>query len=339
MQSRRDFLMKMALATSGLVIPMNIFASFKDKFGEILPLRRLGKTGEKVTMLGLGGFHIGEPEEKEAQKIIELAIEKGIRFFDNAYAYHMGESEKRYGKYLIPKYRDQIFLMTKSGATDYKTAKAQLEESLRRMNTDHVDLWQMHSLTNPTDVDNRINNGVLKAVEEALKEKKIRYAGFTGHNSPRAMLHILEQTKGSGLFSTTQMPVNVVDSFSNPSFIQHVMPELLKQEIGILGMKSLADGRFFTNKIRNSKQLWTTETPVIPNYLSVEEATKFAFSMPISSLMVGTENINYLEEKIDFVKSFNSLSEEQRGDLVAKVTDYPMLKEVEYYKKDRDYIL
>lgn len=339
MQSRREFLMKMAMLTSGVMLPWPSILSQKDKFGAILPYRKLGNTGEKITMLGLGGFHIGQPSEAEAQAMIEKAIEKGIRFFDNAHDYHKGESEKRYGKFLVPKYRDEVFIMTKSGAKDYKTAKEELERSLSRMKTDQVDLWQLHSLKNPEDVDSRINNGVLKAVEEALKEKKIRYAGFTCHNSPRAMLRMLEQTQGSGLFSTAQMPINVIDAYSDPSFINHVLPQLNKQNIAVLGMKSLADGRFFEKKLRFGREIWQTETPLIPDVISVEEAIQFAWTMPISSLIVGTDNVSMLEEKIEFVKRMSQVDEEYRKNLLAKISDYPLLKKVEYYKKDRDYSL
>ncbi|MGQ1786442.1 MULTISPECIES: aldo/keto reductase [unclassified Saccharicrinis] len=339
MQSRREFLLKMALLSAGLAVPIAVHAKREDKYGELLPLRKLGNTGENVTMLGLGGFHIGQPPEQEAQRIIETAIEKGIRFFDNAHNYWKGESEVRYGKFLTPKFRDDVFIMTKTGAGDYRTAKEELERSLTRMKIDQVDLWQLHSLKDPIDVDNRIKNGVLKAVEEALKEKKIRYAGFTCHNSPRAMLRMLEQTGNSGLFSTAQMPINVIDAYSNPSFIQHVLPSLNKHNMGVLGMKSLADGRFFKNKVRFGKEIWNIESPLIPDYISVEEAIQFAWTMPISSLIVGPDNVDMLNEKIDFVTRMGKVNEEYRQKLIAKITDYPLLKKVEYYKKDRDYTL
>ena len=332
MQSRRDFLSSMSMLTAGLMLPWNAFGASKDKFGQILPLRKLGKTGEKVTMLGIGGYHIGWTEEKDAQAVIELAINSGIRFFDTAHAYGKGESETRFGKYLIPKYRDEIFLMTKSGATDYKTAKEELELSLKRLKTDQVDLWQLHSLNTPEDSENRINSGVLKAVEEALIEKKIKYAGFTCHQNPNAMLKMLELTK-SGLFSTAQMPVNVLDANSDYSFISSVMPELIKKEYGILAMKTLADGRFFAKKQLKEKTIWETESPVVPDYVSIEEAMQFTWSMPISTLITGAENAQLLQEKIDFAKRLIELKESDRLALISKIDKYPQPAKVEYYKK------
>ncbi|PYV39627.1 MAG: aldo/keto reductase, partial [Acidobacteria bacterium] len=159
MIERREFLKSLAsLSAATVALPA---AEESDRLGKLLPKRTLGRTGVAVTMLGVGGWHIGRMEEPEAQRTIEAALEGGIRFFDNAESYQDGASESRYGRLLTPKYRDIVFLMTKSTATDAATARRHLEESLLRMKTDYVDLWQMHSVTSVEDVDQRIQNGIL----------------------------------------------------------------------------------------------------------------------------------------------------------------------------------
>ncbi|TKG95623.1 aldo/keto reductase [Puteibacter caeruleilacunae] len=333
MANRRDFLQTLALLTSGVMLPWQGKASAEDSIGEILPLRKLGNTGEEVTMLGLGGFHVGWTTLRDAQEVVETAVELGIRFFDTAYSYGKGASELRYGEYLVPKYREQVFIMTKSTAISYATARQELEESLRRMKCDYVDLWQIHSLRSPKDVDGRIQNGVLKLAEEALKEGKAKYIGFTGHQNPYAHLRMLEQAGKSGLFSTVQMPINVVDAGSYDSFIQKVIPQALNYNLGVLAMKTLADGRFFEQKHMKERQVWKTDNPVIPNYMSVEEALRFAWSLPISVLITGAETADLVREKVTFAKRLVNMSEEERLALIAKMAKHVDGKRVEYYKK------
>lgn len=334
---RRNFLKSLAGITAGLMIPYRGFPmggtglSSRDRLGEKLPLRKLGNTGEKVTMLGLGGYHIGWTTEKEAQATIEAAIEGGVRFFDNAESYSDGLSEERYGKYLIPKYRDEIFLMTKTYSTDAKTARKHLEGSLRRLNTDVIDLWQVHTLQNPGDVDKRIDNGVLDVVEEAKKSGKVRYVGFTGHNNPYAHDRMLERTEAS-FFDTCQFPVNVLDAGAEHSFINTLMQKLMDRNTGILAMKTLADGRFFNKKVQQGEVIWDTNNPVVPGQINIEEALSFAWSLPISVLITGAENPQLLREKVSMAKRFEKMSEKERHALVEKVADISNRKEVEYYK-------
>ena len=221
MENRRDFLRTMAGLTAGLMLPVGWgcrnAGPTSDQFGELLTFRKLGTTGEKVTMLGVGGYHVGWTTEKDAQEVIETAIEGGIRFFDTAHSYGKGTSEERYGKYLVPRYRDQIFLMTKSTATDGKSLLEEFELSLKRMGTDRVDLLQIHSLKDPSDVDERISNGVIDAVHSLKESGKARYIGFTGHTSPYAHLRMMERLPEFGGSSTLQMPLNIVDLASEHS--------------------------------------------------------------------------------------------------------------------------
>ena len=191
MIDRRAFLKSMASLTTGILLSSACAESgeeetVSDGLGTLLPTRKFGRTGEAVTMLGVGGWHIGEMSEAEAQKTIETALEGGVRFFDSAESYQGGGSESRLGKLLVPKYRDDVFLMTKTTAPNATKAWEHLESSLTRLNTDQLDLWQMHSVRNPADVDERIDNGILDVMLEAKATGKTRYIGFTGHSIPAA---------------------------------------------------------------------------------------------------------------------------------------------------------
>lgn len=304
----------------------------RDSLGEILPLRRLGRTGELVTILGIGGYHVGWTTERDAQEVLEAALEGGIRFFDTAESYQSGESERRYGKYLVPRYRDQIFLMTKTQGRDAKAAREHLEGSLRRMKTDYLDLWQIHTVMDPDDVDNRLDAGVLEVVMQAREEGKVRYIGFTGHANPEAHMRMLERTESSDPFDTCQMPVNVIDP-SYHSFIEQVLPILQKRNIGLLAMKTLADGRFFGTKPMGDRVLWRTDDPAVPTRLSIRDALHFAWSLPVSVLITGAENASLVREKVDLAKTYAGMSAEDRQALVARVADLAADGAVEYYKR------
>ncbi len=337
--NRRGFLTTLAAGTSGAFLAgcakVEQQVAMSDSLGKVLPTRILGRTGEKVTILGIGGFHVGWTSERDAQEIIEAAIDGGIRFFDTAEGYGDGASEERYGKYLIPKYRDNIFLMTKTQAKDAKTTREHLETSLRRMKTDHLDLWQIHSLRSPEDVDARIDAGVLEVVMKAKEEGKVRYIGITSHTNPEAHLRILEQTEDTDPFDTCQMPVNVIDP-SYHSFIKQVIPELQRRNIGLLAMKTLADGRFFGMKaMPNRGVVWQSEDPAIPARISIRDAMHFAWSLPISVLITGAENASLVREKVDLAKTFSGMSEEERMHLIDRVADLAE-KKVEYFKRPID---
>jgi len=327
----------MAGATAGIMIPWGSSCGGNrirsDKFGELIPLRRLGNTGKDVTMLGLGGYHVGWTTEKDAQAVIETAIEGGIRFFDTAHSYGNGISEERYGKFLIPKYRDQIFLMTKSTATNGEKLKDEFDLSLKRMQSDYVDLLQIHSLTSPEDVDKRLGSGVVDAVLKILSSGKAKHIGFTGHQNPYALLKMTEQFPETHSFSTVQMPINPVDFASEHSFVKQVIPEALEHRLGILAMKTLADGRFFNRKEVNGQVSWETDSPAIPDHLSVKDALFFSWSLPISVLITGAENVTLLKEKLKLAKEFVSMSEEERAALLVKVEQVPDREGIEGYKK------
>jgi len=331
MADRRTFLKSLAGATAGITLSGTTQAGTdnRDRLGEVLPKRKLGRTNEFVTMLGTGGYHVGWTTERDAQEVIEASLEGGVRFFDTAESYADGTSEMRYGKYLTPKYRDLIFLMSKTMGKDAKTVREHLEGTLRRLNTDHLDLYQVHSIFTPEDVDSRIELGVLEVLLKAREEGKIKYLGFTGHQNPFAHARMLERTKESDIFDTVLMPVNVLDQ-TYYSFIQKIMPKALERNMGILAIKSLADGRFFAKKEQAG---WTSDDPLIPNYLSIKEAMYFVWSLPISVLISGNENATFMREKIALARAFSKLTEEQKTLLIAKVKTISLTGEVEYYKK------
>jgi len=330
MKSRRSTLKSLAALTAGLLVPTKgISAGFqapRDRFGELLPQRLLGKTGEKVTMLGVGGAHIARCDEKTAEAQIECAIEGGIRFFDTAYNYGGGKSEERYGKFLLPKYRDVAFIMTKTTATTGKEVQQQLETSLRRMKLDYVDLWQIHSVNSPNDVDNRIEQEVLEVFRKAKESGKARYIGFTGHRDFNAHKQMLKRTNE---LETCQMPINCFDP-NYKSFINNVLPTLVERDMGVLAMKTLSNGGFFGGQTHFSGG----DNPrLVPNILSVREAIHFVWSLPVSTLITGANDVPMLQEKIDLARSFKKMDEQSRMKLVERVgnADYSGQK-VEFYK-------
>ena len=307
--------------SAGVLLPT---ASNAAKNGDELPRRRLGRTDEQVTMLGLGGWHLGRMSERDAQEAVEVAMAGGIRFYDSAESYQSGGSERYLGRFLTPQYRDQVYMMTKTTARSGRDARKHLEASLRRMNTDYLDLWQIHAIMSPQDVDGRIANGILDVAEQAVKEGKTRHIGFTGHNDPAAHRHMLSATD---IFQTVQMPINVAD-VSYKSFVRTVLPKLVDRDIGIIAMKTLANGGFFGGSNHGQHG---NKPRVVPNRISIRDALYFAWSLPISVLVTGPDNIEQLQEKIDLAHSFTALSEEERGTLIESVADMAG-RQVEFYK-------
>lgn len=335
---RRRFLRSLAGITTGILLPSSTYAKsnkankakttekekLSDRLGELLPKRLLGRPGESVTMLGVGGWHIGRMSERDAQTTIEAALEGGVRFFDSAESYQSGGSESYLGRFLTPKYRDVVYIMTKTTARDKAGAMRHLEGSLRRLATDYLDLWQVHAIDNPEDVDERIKGGILDAMLEAQKSGKVRHIGFTGHTQPSAHQRMLEKTD---IFQTCQMPINLAD-MSYQSFIKGVLPILVERKIGVLAMKTMANGGFFGGQEHGQHG---NNPKVVPDRVSVAEAIHFAWSLPISTLITGPDNAEMMKEKIALARSFVALDEKQRQALVLKVADMAG-KRVEFYK-------
>ncbi len=334
---RRDFLKSLAGLTAGMMLPMtgrpleaamaspeNPNRIVKDRMGELLPQRKFGNSGEYITMLGLGGAHIARMSDAEAEKTIEKAIEGGVRFFDNAESYGSGEGERKYGRFLTPKYRDIAFIQSKTTARDGKTARQHLEGTLNRMKTDYLDLYYIHAVTSPSDVDGRLKNGVLDVLLEAKSSGKIKHIGFSGHSDYKANMRMLETTD---MMEACQMPINAFDP-NYKSFINNVLPLLVEKGIAPVAMKTLANGGFFGGTSHFSHG---SNPRIVPAVLSVQEAVHFSWSMPISTIVTGADDSKMLEEKIGLAKSFKKMDEKQRQQLVEKVANFDG-KLVEFYK-------
>lgn len=284
-------------------------------------------------MLGLGGFHVGWTSEALAQATIEAALEEGVRFFDTAESYGDGTSESRYGKYLVPRFREKIFLMTKTTAKDARAAREHLDGSRRRLGADVIDLWQMHALESAADVDARIEAGVLDVFLEARKSGAVRHLGFTGHATPQAHLRLIERY-GLGMpFAACQMPVNPVDAASPHSFVKSVISKIVGGVPGVLAMKTLADGRFFAKKTVNENVEWETDNPVVPASLSIEDCLFFAWSLPVSVVITGAEKPEYIRDKAVACRTFQALNEADRQALVRRAAKFAAEGRVEYYKR------
>lgn len=327
MSDRRRFLATVGALLAAAGLPSARVAGAAagaDRLGDVLPTRRLGRTGRDVTMLGLGGWHIGRMSERDAQATIEAALEGGVRFFDTAESYQDGLSETRLGKFLTPRYRDVVFLMTKTTAKDAETARRHLDESMRRLKVEQLDLWQMHAVTDAGDVDSRIEQGVLDVILEAKASGKVRHIGFTGHARPAAHQRVLERTDR---FEVCQMPINLADP-SYQSFIEGVVPKAVERQMGVLAMKTLANGGFFGGSQHGEHG---DNPKLVPDRVSIAEAIRFVWSLPVSVLITGPDDPAQLREKIALARSFAPLDESGRASLVKRVADLAG-RTVEYYK-------
>jgi uncharacterized protein len=287
-----------------------------------IPLRPLGTTGVNVSMLCLGGFHISVPPEEEATRIIHTAIDQGITFMDNAWEYADNESERRMGVALAQDgYREKVFLMTKNCAHDRTAANSmvKLEESLRRLQTDYLDLWQIHEVTFPDDPDRIFApGGAAEAMLRAKEEGKVRFIGFTGHKSPAIFRRMLS----AGFpWDTLQMPVSVLDANFN-SFQTEIMPIAQEQGIGVIGMKSLAAGHLF-------------DDPALD--ITAEEAIRYALSQPIASLCTGIDSMAILEQNLRIGREFVPMTAEEQAAAVDKVFHHAWAGQHEPFKTSFDF--
>ncbi len=269
-----------------------------------IPYRDLGSTGEKVSAIGLGGWHIGlkRVSEKLSMKIIRAAIDRGINFMDNSWDYNEGASEIRMGKALRDGYRDKVFLMTKIDGRSQKEATRQLEQSLKRLKTDYIDLVQHHEILRYEDPYRIFDKeGANAALLKAKKAGKVRYIGFTGHKDPHIHLQMLQVAREYGFkFDTAQMPLNVMDAHFR-SFAKLVVPELVKEKIGVLGMKPMANGIILKSK---------TVTPI--------ECLHYALNLPTSVVITGIDSMKILDQAFEAARSFHALTDQELSKLLAK---------------------
>ena len=292
--------------------------------GSEMQYRQLGTTGEKVSAIGLGGWHLSMPklEEKEAIRIIHTAVDRGVTFMDNSWDYFNGQSEVRMGTALRREgYRKRVFLMTKIDGRTKKEAGKQLEQSLERLQTDCIDLVQHHEVLRFEDPDRIFaEDGAMEALIEAREAGKLRYIGFTGHKDPRVHLYMLEVARQNGFhFDTAQMPLNVMDAHFR-SFAKLVVPELVKEGVGVLAMKTLANGSVLKSN---------TVTPI--------EALHYALNLPTSVVITGVDNMKILEQALEAVRTFQPFTPEELDALLAQTAKAGSRGEFEPFKTSSIY--
>ena len=283
-----------------------------------MPMRRLGRAGVEVSLIGLGGWHLGFKyiDDELSIRIIRSAIDNGINFMDNCWDYNEGASEIRMGRALRDGYRERAFVMTKIDGRTKQDAAKQLDESLKRLQMDHIDLVQHHEILRYED-PHRIfdENGANAALLEARDAGKIRYIGFTGHKDPRIHLYMLEVAAEYGFtFDAVQMPLNVMDAHYR-SFEKMVLPELVKQDIGVLAMKTLANGMILKSKT-----------------VSAIECLQYAMNLATSVVITGCESMENLEQALTAARTFQPMSEEHVKNLLSKTAQAASRGEYELFK-------
>lgn len=288
-----------------------------ERRGDML-YRTLGRTGEKVSAIGMGGFHIAKPgmTESESIQLVRAAVDRGITFLDNSWDYNEGRSEERMGKALKDGYRQKVFLMTKIDGRTKEEAERQIETCLERLQTDHIDLIQHHEVLRFDDPDRIFaEGGANEAMVAAKKAGKLRYIGFTGHKDPHVHLYMLKVAEEHGFrFDTVQMPLNVMDAHFR-SFAQLVLPELVKQQIGVLGMKSMGDSVILKSKTA-----------------SAMECLHYALNLPTSVVITGIDKPEILNQAIEAAKTFKPMSREQVAAILAKTKDAALAGKYELFK-------
>jgi uncharacterized protein len=315
MSTRRKFLKSAAATVMSAGISRQAWAAGTTNG---VPPRILGHTGEKVSIVGIGGYHLARPgvDAEESIRIVRSGLDQGINFLDNCWDYNGGESEIRMGKALRDGYRQKAFLMTKIDGRNKVTATSQINESLKRLQTDRIDLLQFHEVIRDNDPDRIFAaGGALEAVLEAKKAGKIRYIGFTGHKSPDIHLKMLATASAHQFtFDSVQMPLNVMDHHFD-SFEAKVLPILQKQNIGVLAMKPMGDPFILQSK---------TVTPL--------ECLHYSMNLPTSVVITGCDSLKILQQALDAARSFRPMDKQEVAALLAKTAKAAQAGEFEKYK-------
>jgi aryl-alcohol dehydrogenase-like predicted oxidoreductase len=288
-----------------------------------MPTRVLGRTGERVSAIGLGGWHLGftSLSDQDSVRLVRTAVDRGITFLDNCWDYNEGRSEARMGQALQDGYRGRVFLMTKIDGRSKQEAARQLDQSLRRLRTDRIDLVQHHEILRYEDPHRIFDpEGAHAALVEARQAGKLRYIGFTGHKDPHIHLHMLETADAHGVvFDTVQMPLSVMDAHYR-SFERLVLPELVRRGIGVLGMKSLANGQILQSRT-----------------VSAVECLHYAMHLPTSVVITGCERMEILEQALEAARSFRPLTEAEVRALLARTAKAAATGEFELFKTSSVY--
>lgn len=317
--TRREFLLE-AAATGFAVAALarDVLASQQAAGATGLPTRLLGRTGQRVSILCLGGWHIGAVKDSaEAIRMMHAAVDGGLTFFDNCWDYHNGGSEEVMGRALSSGHRDKVFLMTKNCERDYAGSMKCLDDSLRRLRTDRIDLWQFHEIIYDNDPDWVFDKGGLKAAIEARKAGKVRYIGFTGHKDPRIHLAMLGKAFE---WDTCQFPVNVLDLHYR-SFQKQVLPVCLKNKVGVIGMKGFGGGNGVAGQAG----------------LTADEAYRYALSQPIASQVVGMTTMEQLQQNIALARGFKAMSDADQAALAERVKPLATDGRFEQFKSTQNF--
>src|SRR3977135_4323535 len=317
--SRREFL---GMTAASLLMAGSLSGAAKPDIKNGMPYRTLGRTGEKVSLIGLGGYHLGsQSDPEESIRITRTGIDEGINFLDNCWDYNGGESEIRMGKALRDGYRQKAFLMTKIDGRNKTAAATQLNESLRRLQTDRIDLLQFHEVIRDSDPERIFaEGGGMEAAVEARKAGKIRFIGFTGHKRPKIHLKMLATASKHGFtFDAVQMPLNVMDAHFN-SFEKKVLPVLTKDGVGVLGMKPMGDKVILRRK---------TVTPV--------ECLHYAMNLPTSVVITGCDSLSILQQALRTAHDFQPMGASQVAALLAKTAKAADGGQFELYKTSHQF--
>jgi len=304
--TRRDFLKQAAAGAALVALADDVIAGTSPASATGIPTRVLGRTGQRVSIVALGGWHIGTFEDDaDSIRLMHAAIDEGITFFDNSWDYHAGRSEDLMGRALaMDGRRGKVFLMTKNCERDYEGSMRCLEDSLRRLRTDHLDLWQFHEMIYDNDPDWVFEKGGIRAAMEARKAGKVRFIGFTGHKSPHIHLRMLDKPFD---WDAAQMPVNVMDAHYR-SFQKEVVPVCLRKNVGVLGMKGF--GGSHPQGVMAGKA-----------GLTAAEAYRYSLSQPVAAQVVGIASMEHLKEHVTIARSFAPMSEGEQTALLARVRD------------------
>jgi aryl-alcohol dehydrogenase-like predicted oxidoreductase len=315
MPTRRQFLGTLAGLTAGGLLhrtsvadPPRKVSSTAPQPGDIkipagsMPTRTLGRTGVQVSCLGIGGYHLGVPDEVEAIRIVHAALDHGVTFFDNCWDYNEGRSEARLGKALSGGLRSRAFVMTKLDGRTRQAAEKQLEQSLQRLKTDTIDLVQIHEVIRMSDPERVFApGGAIEALVDAKKAGKLRFIGFTGHKDPAIHLHMLELAQKNGFaFDTVQMPLNVLDPHYQ-SFEKRVLPVARERGVAVLGMKPLGSSLILRSGV-----------------VSADDCLRYAMSLPSSVMITGCDSFGVLEQALAVAIGFRPLDDAQKRALLAK---------------------
>jgi predicted aldo/keto reductase-like oxidoreductase len=288
-------------------------AGAKALAAEPMPMATLGKSGLKVSKFCLGGYHMRRGGEAQGVEIIHRAMDLGVNFFDSAHKYHDGESDKTYGAAFGGGRRQKVLLMSKAEKRDRDSAMRQLEETLKRMQTDYLDLWQCHEVSRHDEVDQIFGpNGALEAFVKAKEQGKVRHIGFTGHHDPTVHMRLLNGYDG---WETVQMPVNLIDRHYL-SFLENVLPNVRKKGLGQIAMKTNAIGSITKNNIAR-----------------IEECLRYAWSQDVDTVVSGVETIAQLEQNVGVLKSFKPMSKAEISSLLERTSKGKVGPEIESYKK------